>query len=127
MSRTRLRQARPIFPVKDLKAALDHYASLGFAVRAYADGAKYGFIERDEVALRLTARSEYYPDSTVSVAYLVVEDADQLAAEWAGEGIGGHTHPPIDTPWGMREGRHFDPDGNLLRFGSPATTSTREL
>ena len=119
MTRTRLRQACPIFPVKDLRAALAHYASLGFAVRAYADGADYGFIERDDVAVHLTAGPEYYPDASVSVAYLVVEDADRLAAEWIREGAGGHTHPPIDTPWGMREGSHFDPDGNLLRFGSP--------
>jgi len=84
-----MRQACPIFPVKDLRAALDHYASLGFAVRAYADG-------------------DYYPDGTVSVAYLVVGDADQLAAEWTRDGIAGHTNPPVDTPWGMREGTHFD-------------------
>jgi hypothetical protein len=108
MDRTRMRQACPIFPVKDLRAALDHYASLGFAVRAYADGDDYGFIERDKVAMHLTARSDYYPDGTVSVAYLVVGDADQLAAEWTRDGIAGHTNPPVDTPWGMREGTHFD-------------------
>jgi len=36
MSRTRLRQACPIFPVNDLRSALDHYALLGFTVRPYA-------------------------------------------------------------------------------------------
>ena len=82
-------------------------------------GTDYGFVQRDKVTVHLTARSHYYPDGTVSVAYLVVADADQLAAEWAGEGIGGRANPPVDTPWGMREGTHFDPDGNLLRFGSP--------
>lgn len=119
MSRTRLRQACPIFPVRDLGSALGHYASLGFAVSAYSGGEDYGFVQRDKVTVHLTARSDYYPDGTVSVAYLVVGDADELAAEWAGEGIGGRTNPPVDTPWGMRAGTHFDPDGNLLRFGSP--------
>jgi hypothetical protein len=26
---------------------------------------------------------------------------------------------PVDTDHGIREGAHVDPDGNLLRFGSP--------
>jgi hypothetical protein len=25
----------------------------------------------------------------------------------------------MPTPYGMREGSHVDPDGNLIRFGSP--------
>ena len=47
MSRTRLRQACPIFPVRDLGSALGHYASLGFAVSAYSGGEDYGFVQRD--------------------------------------------------------------------------------
>ena len=79
----------------------------------------YGLAQRDKVTVHLTARSDYYPDGTVSLASLVVADADQLAGEWVGEGIGGRTNAPVDTPWGMREGTYFDPDGNLLRFDSP--------
>ena len=121
MSLTRLRQACPIFPVRDLGSALEHYASLGFAVSAYSGGQDDCFRPADKEAVHPTARSDYYPDDTVpSVAYLVVGDADELAAEWSGEGIGGRrTNPPVDISWGMREGTHFDPDGNLLRFGSP--------
>jgi len=25
----------------------------------------------------------------------------------------------MDTEWGQREGAHVDPDGNVIRFGSP--------
>jgi hypothetical protein len=34
-------------------------------------------------------------------------------------GIGGHTRPAGPTPYQLREGAHIDPDGNLIRFGSP--------
>ena len=42
--------------------------------------------------------------------------ADAVAARWAGIG---RTGAPVDTVYGLREGAHVDPDGNLLRFGSP--------
>ena len=51
-------------------------------------------------------------------AYLYVADADALYDEWSRPGLGGHTHPVEPTPYGLREGSHNDPDGNLIRFGS---------
>jgi hypothetical protein len=30
----------------------------------------------------------------------------------------------VDTDYGIREGGHVDPDGNLLRFGSPLPSGT---
>jgi uncharacterized glyoxalase superfamily protein PhnB len=50
-------------------------------------------------------------------AYLFVDDADQLAQEWETAGV--HVHQPEDTEWGMHEGAVEDPDGNVIRFGSP--------
>ena len=52
-------------------------------------------------------------------AYLYVRDADALYEEWTRPGIAGHTHPPGPTPYKLREGSHVDPDGNVIRFGSP--------
>ena len=46
-----------------------------------------------------------------------VDDADALAEEWRGAGI--DFVAPQDFEWGKREGSHEDPDGNLIRFGSP--------
>jgi hypothetical protein len=48
-----------------------------------------------------------------------VRDADALYEEWSRPGIAGHTHPVEPTPYRLREGSHVDPDGNLIRFGSP--------
>jgi hypothetical protein len=45
-----------------------------------------------------------------------VPDGDALAVEWAHVE---RTGAPVDTDDGLREGRHIDPDGTLLRFGSP--------
>jgi predicted enzyme related to lactoylglutathione lyase len=124
-TRTSFTGISPIFPVADLEAALAHYAQLGFDVHVageLVEDADYGFASRDGLSLHLTARADYYPNARVSVAYVHVADADALAAEWDRPGIGGETNPPIDTPWRMREGTHFDPDGNLLRFGSPVVS-----
>ena len=32
---------------------------------------------------------------------------------------GAQVHSPQDTEWGQHEGAIVDPDGNVIRFGSP--------
>jgi DNA-binding MarR family transcriptional regulator/uncharacterized glyoxalase superfamily protein PhnB len=113
-----LRQFSPIFPVRDLTAALAHYATLGFSTFAHEEGDDYGFANRDGVDLHLAAHSEHDPQRPAS-AYLYVRDAAALYEEWTKPGIAGNTHPAEPTPYGMREGSHTDPDGNVIRFGSP--------
>ena len=116
-----LRQFSPIFPVRDLAAALAHYSALGFDTTAYADGHEYGFADRDGTGLHLAADPGHDPARHAASAYLHVRDADALYEEWSQPGIGGHTHPVGPTPYRLREGSHTDPDGNLIRFGSPMT------
>jgi hypothetical protein len=113
-------QIAPIFPVDDVQVALRHYASLGFRTRSHDEGSDYGFVERGPVALHLTYRpTSYYSAGGIAVAYLFVHDADQLYAQWTQPGIQGRTQAPADMPWKMHEGIHHDPDGNVIRFGSP--------
>ena len=121
---TRLTQVAPIFPVSDLRRALAHYDSLGFETVAYAGGDDYGFVERDGVQLHLARCDDHDPHSGSGAAYLYVEDADALFAAWGRPGILGTTLPPGDTPYKLREGSHVDPDGNLIRFGSPIRRRT---
>ena len=52
-----------------------------------------------------------------STAYLFVEDADALARTWLEAGA--DVRLPQDTEWGHHEGVLVDPDGNMIRFGSP--------
>lgn len=108
----------PIFPVRTLDAALAHYATLGFETFAYDHGDEYGFANRDGVGLHLAAVSDGHLPGSGS-AYLYVRDADALYEEWSRTGVAGHTHPVAPTPYKLREGSHVDPDGNLIRFGSP--------
>jgi Ser/Thr protein kinase RdoA (MazF antagonist) len=115
-SQTKLTSFSPILPVKDLALALDHYRTLGFATRAYDGGDEYGFADRDGIGLHLAAEPELAGSGET---YLYVEDADALYAEWSASGVGGITRPVADTAYRLREGSHLDPDGNLIRFGSP--------
>jgi catechol 2,3-dioxygenase-like lactoylglutathione lyase family enzyme len=107
-------RASPIFPVHDLDRALEHYAALGCTVSTHDAG--YGFAARAGIELHLVVVAASDPRGGPAAAYLHVPDADALAAEWAD--VPG-TEPPVDTDYGLREGRHIDPDGNLVRFGSP--------
>ena len=113
------RKFSPIFPVRDLTAALAHYAGLGFDVFPDQSGADYGFADREGIGLHLTADPGHDHAHSHASAYLYVRDADALYAEWSRPGLGGQTLPVGPTPYQLREGAHIDPDGNLIRFGSP--------
>jgi SnoaL-like domain len=113
-----VRSAAPILPVRELASALEHYRQLGFLVRAY-EGGGYGFIERAGVELHLAELEDLDPRTNVSAVYLYVDDADALHAEWRASGVAGEFFDPVDAEYGLREGAHADPDGNLIRFGSP--------
>jgi catechol 2,3-dioxygenase-like lactoylglutathione lyase family enzyme len=104
----------PIFAVRDLDRALDFYQRLGFAVRRYRGGG-YGFASRRGMELHLGVVPD--DDRRSGAAYLFVDDADRVAAEW--KRTGAEVHPPLDTEWEMHEGVLVDPDGNVIRFGSP--------
>ena len=103
----------PIFPVRDLRVALAHYERLGFATREYVGGG-YGFATRDGIEIHLGVGGEV--DSRAA-AYLVVDYADALATAWQAAGV--EVNLPQDTEWGQLEGAVVDPDGNVIRFGSP--------
>jgi len=106
----------PIFAVRDLDEAMAHYQRLGFTVRAYSGGG-YGFAARDGIEIHLGVVPA--DDPRTGSAYLFVDDADDLAAVWSAAGVA--VHPPQDTEWGQHEGAVVDPDGNVIRFGSPMT------
>jgi catechol 2,3-dioxygenase-like lactoylglutathione lyase family enzyme len=104
----------PVFPVTDLARALEHYSALGFSTSRHDD--TYGFATWRGVELHLAVVPDHDPLRTASAVFLQVPDADELATAWARVD---RTGSPVDTDYGVREGWHIDPDGNLLRFGSP--------
>ena len=110
-----LKKVAPIFGAPDVNAALAFYERLGFATRKY-DGGQYGFAIRDGIEIHLGVPSERDPHGRAN-AYVWVDDADELAEEWLAAGA--DVHMPEDTEWGQHEGALVDPDGNVIRFGSP--------
>ena len=109
-----LERIAPIFPVRELSASIAHYQRLGFAIRAY-EGGGYCYTTRDGVEIHLGVVSGRRRGT--ASAYLWVDDADELAAAW--RSAGAEVRTPEDTEWGQHEGAVVDPDGNVVRFGSP--------
>ena len=116
---TTLRRSAPVFVTADLGRALDHYERLGFTVEAYENGDQYGYACRDGIEIHLAKVERVDHSTTTSCAYLWVDDAEALHREWEAAGVDGRLHRPAKTDYGLTEGAHVDPDGNLIRFGSP--------
>ena len=104
-----------------MTASLAFYARLGFATREY-EGGGYGFATRDDVELHLGQLPDGDPRAIRGTAYLWVDDADGIGEEW--RRAGADVRIPQDTDWGQREGVLIDPDGNVIRFGSPASSTS---
>lgn len=108
----------PVIRVHDLEAALARYARMGFEIE-HDTSAEYGFAERGGVQLHLVPDDPEDPGGTGGVVYVYVSDAEALRAEWASAGVDGRFIGPHDTPYGLREFVYIDPDGIVLRVGSP--------
>jgi hypothetical protein len=113
----------PVLPVRSVQRALAHYRKLGFQAKAYGENAGgdpvYGFVDAGRVELHVARVESLDPKANTSACYLYVDDAEALYASWIASGAEGRFEPPCDTPYGLREIVHVDPDGNLLRVGSP--------
>lgn len=119
----KIQEIAPILSVQDVRTALAHYSRLGFKATAHDEAAgqplEYGFIEWGTVSLHVSRFEGMDPKTNASACYLYVSDADALHAVWQSAGVGGRFTLPENTPYGLREFAHIDPDGNLLRIGSP--------
>ena len=111
----------PVLPTSDVAGSLEHYRLLGFEGRAYESGDGppfYGYLQWDDVHLHLSLDHHHDPRTTGSQVYLYVSDADALHERWQAAGVPGRFVAPQDTDYGLREGAHVDPEGNLVRYGS---------
>jgi hypothetical protein len=106
-----------------MRAALAHYAQLGFKTVAYTAGAEWGWARFEEAEIHLYLKQDHDPTRTAAAADLTVTDCDALARVWSATGVPG-TSDPYDTPYGTREAVHVDLDNNLVRFGSPLHTDS---
>ncbi len=115
----RITKACPLFASADIPRAVAWYRDrLGFRIER--DRPDYGIVQRDMVEVHFWPCQERHIAENTS-AYFRVEDVDGLYAQMAGAAEGGRISAPENRDWGMREFYVWDPDGNLLRFGRPAT------
>ena len=111
----RVVSVEPIFVVSDVQRAVAHYERLGFSSSHHDEG--YAFAHRNELTIHLAGPGVDPERVGRGAIYMHVDDADALADEWRRAGI--DLVEPEDFEHGKREGSHEDPDGNLIRFGSP--------
>lgn len=110
-----LRSVAPVFSTTDVARWLEHYRGLGFEVEAHDD--EYGFARLGPIEVHVSRNPDHDPRTTAGCAYLDVGDPDIVWRQWS-TAPGGKDVEPVDTDYGIREGGHIDPDGNLLRYGS---------
>lgn len=109
----------PCLSAADVERAVDHYQRLGFTTSSHDE--TYAFAHCDDLTIHLAHADDPATDPDAAL-YLHVDDADQLADDWRRAGM--HVVGPENYDYGKREGSHIDPDGNLIRFGSPLRRST---
>lgn len=105
----------PEFPLADVAAGVAHYRDvLGFSINYQMEG--FAVIDRDRARILLITKTARH--SGISSCYVYVTDADALHAELTAKGANVEA-APVSRPWGLREFRVFDPEGNILTLGQP--------
>jgi len=119
-----IRQIAPQFFTMNIPATLAYYNDkLGFkCLSTWQDPPVYAIVTRDEqpIHFRYAEPSKTNPDKysdELLDAYLFIEDADALYAEYAARGVE-FTRGLGNTPWNSREFVVKDCDGRLLAFGA---------
>jgi len=119
-----IRQIVPLFFTTDIPRTLAYYKDkLGFeCLGTWQDPPEYAIVARDGHAIHFrcaeppTANPDKYADELLD-AYLHVEDADALYAEYAAKSVE-FTRGLANMPWHSREFVVKDCDGRLLAFGA---------
>jgi len=119
-----IRQIAPVFFTTNIAATVAYYeARLGFrCLGTWQDPPVYAIVARDQHAIHFrcadppTPNPDKYADELLD-AYLLVEDADALHAEFAAQGVE-FARGLANMPWNSREFVIKDCDGRLLAFGA---------
>lgn len=119
-----IRQIVPVFFTMDIPHTVAYYQDkLGFkCLSTWQDPPVYAIVARDRHAIHFRcaeppiANRDKYSDELLD-AYLFIEDADALYAEYAARGVK-FTRGVANMPWHSREFVVKDCDGRLLAFGA---------
>jgi uncharacterized glyoxalase superfamily protein PhnB len=105
----------PIFKVGDVARSVAWFERAGFDTSFHDDTYAFAHRARDlTIHLSRATRDELPGHCSL---YIHCQEADRVAEEWRAAGI--EVDGPRDEDYGKREGSITDPDGNVIRFGSP--------
>lgn len=105
----------PVFKVSDLPRSVAWFERAGFQVSFHDHTYAFAHRDRDLTIHLAQVGSDELPGH--GSLYIHCLDADRVAEEWRQAGI--EVIGPRDEDYGKREGSVSDPDGNVIRFGSP--------
>lgn len=105
----------PVFKVADLVRSAAWFERAGFEISFHDDTYAFAHRERDLTIHLAEVEDDDRPGH--GGIYIHCGDADRVAQEWRQVGI--VVLGPCNEDYGKREGSVSDPDGNLIRFGSP--------
>jgi hypothetical protein len=118
----------PILPSRDLRATADWYAPLGFAVGGLWPDEYLILTHPRGIELHFWPHPDEVPETNDVACYVRCDTLDEVHAihdEWA-DVVTARTGIPRLTPVGttgpMLETALIDPDGTLVRIGTPAPT-----
>ncbi len=110
-----LEKALPELPLDDVPAGVAYYRDvLGFSINYAQDD--IGVMDRGDVGVLLIARTEKHQG--IGSCYVYVHDADALYTELSEKGAN-VLGKPVSHPWGLRDFRVLDLEGNQITFGQP--------
>ena len=119
-----IRQIAPVFFTQDIPGTLAYYKEkLGFDCQGtWHDPPVYAIVARDRHAIHFRCAEPPLPNpdkysEELLDAWLLVEDADALYAEYAARGAE-FTRHLANMPWNSREFVVKDCGGRLLAFGA---------
>ena len=105
----------PIFKVADVARSVAWFERAGFEASFHDE--TYAFAHRDrDLTIHLAQAEGDDPPGQCSL-YIHCQEADRVATDWRQAGI--EVDGPRNEDYGKREGSITDPDGNVIRFGSP--------
>ena len=119
-----IRQIAPVFFTSNIPSTLAYYKEkLGFeCLGTWQDPPVYAIVARDQQVIHFRCAEPPKPNPNkyrdeLLDAYLFVEDADALYAEYAAHGVE-FIRGLGNMPWRSREFVAKDCDGRLLAFGA---------
>jgi uncharacterized glyoxalase superfamily protein PhnB len=120
VSESKLESIAPIFQVANMQRAIDYYTRvLGFSIEwSVGEPPTHASVSRDNVEISLTREATPTP----SRVYIEVDGVDEYFARISAAGAIVKV-PLADRPYGMRDGRVDDPDGNAIQLGEPLVKS----